>query len=82
MNYFHNVKALGFEEKPEYSYLKSLFENLFDRFNFENDYNYDWNYLGTSSKNLKQVNIEKDNKESTKEDVSNKDKVTLTSSKL
>ncbi len=76
------MKALGFEEKPDYKYLKSLFENLFDRFNFENDYNYDWNYISNSSKNLKQVIIGKDNKESTKEDVSIKDKVTLTSSKL
>ena len=40
MNY---VKALKFEEQPDYSYLRGLFREVFKRFKFELDYKYDWN---------------------------------------
>lgn len=43
MNY---VKALKFEEKPDYSYLRGLFKDIFKKFNFELDYKYDWSKLG------------------------------------
>ena len=36
---------MQFEERPDYSYLKSLLKNVFDRFNYEYDYVYDWEYI-------------------------------------
>lgn len=33
---------MQFEEKPDYSYLKSLLKTIFERYNYEYDYKYDW----------------------------------------
>jgi hypothetical protein len=42
MDYCHNLK---FEEKPDYSYLRRMFKDLFNRHGFEYDYVYDWNNI-------------------------------------
>jgi|LakMenEpi03Aug12_release.lakeMendotaPanAssembly.Ray.scaffolds.fasta_scaffold4526961_1 casein kinase 1 len=39
MNY---CRRLGFEEKPDYVYLKSLFEGLMKDMNYEDDGVYEW----------------------------------------
>jgi len=39
MNYCRNLK---FEQKPDYKYLKGLFENTFNEQGFENDGRFDW----------------------------------------
>jgi hypothetical protein len=36
---------LRFDDKPDYSYLRQLFRNLFHRQGFSYDYVFDWNML-------------------------------------
>ena len=40
--YLNYCKNLRFEEKPDYSYVRSLFKELFFRERFECDFIYDW----------------------------------------
>lgn len=40
--YMEKVRALKFEERPDYDDLRLLFKDLFYRNGFEYDYNYDW----------------------------------------
>jgi len=35
-------RTLKFEDKPDYSYLRKMFKELFMREGFELDYMYDW----------------------------------------
>eukprot|EP00252_Welwitschia_mirabilis_P021590 TRINITY_DN5575_c0_g1_i2.p1 TRINITY_DN5575_c0_g1~~TRINITY_DN5575_c0_g1_i2.p1 ORF type:complete len:477 (+),score=69.07 TRINITY_DN5575_c0_g1_i2:591-2021(+) len=44
-SYFHYCRSLRFEDKPDYSYLKYLFRELFIREGFEYDHIYDWTIL-------------------------------------
>ncbi len=41
------MKALGFEDRPDYDYLKRLFRELFFKKGFSYDNVYDWDLLGT-----------------------------------
>jgi hypothetical protein len=41
-SYFNYVRTLGFDEQPDYSYLRKLFRNLFVRKGFEYDHVFDW----------------------------------------
>lgn len=43
--YFAHCSALGFEDRPDYRYLKRLFKDLFERSGFENDNMFDWEIL-------------------------------------
>ena len=43
--YFDHVKSLGFEDRPDYDYLKRLFRDLFYHEGFEFDSVYDWDLL-------------------------------------
>ncbi|CAI8603118.1 unnamed protein product [Vicia faba] len=54
-SYFHYCRSLRFEDKPDYSYLKRLFRDLFIREGYQFDYVFDWTILkypqiGSSSK--------------------------------
>ena len=40
--FFNNVRALDFQQKPDYVYLQSLIKDLFIRQGFIKDYDYDW----------------------------------------
>jgi hypothetical protein len=42
MDYCRDLK---FEEKPDYTYLRRIFKDLFNRNGMEYDYVYDWNLL-------------------------------------
>lgn len=42
-------KGLQFEETPDYTYLKRLFQNLMFKLKFENDLVYDWSILSDSN---------------------------------
>ncbi|XP_022723278.1 casein kinase 1-like protein 2 isoform X1 [Durio zibethinus] len=44
-SYFHYCRSLRFEDKPDYSYLKRLFRDLFIREGFQFDYVFDWTIL-------------------------------------
>lgn len=39
-------RSLHFEEKPDYSYLRGIFRNLFACKGFEEDYVFDWTLRG------------------------------------
>jgi len=43
--YLNYCRALRFEEKPDYSYLRRLFRNLFFRQGYAADYRFDWTVL-------------------------------------
>ncbi|XP_055829502.1 casein kinase 1-like protein 6 isoform X1 [Solanum dulcamara] len=45
VSYFHYCRSLRFEDKPNYSYLKSLFRDLFIREGYQFDYVFDWTIL-------------------------------------
>ncbi|XP_019444442.1 PREDICTED: casein kinase 1-like protein 6 isoform X3 [Lupinus angustifolius] len=45
VSYFHYCQSLRFEDKPEYSYLKRLFRDLFIREGYQFDYVFDWTIL-------------------------------------
>ncbi|MCJ1345597.1 hypothetical protein MMC31_003805 [Peltigera leucophlebia] len=40
--YFDHVRSLGLNEKPKYTYLRKIFQDLFVRRGFEYDRVYDW----------------------------------------
>ncbi|XP_020518157.1 casein kinase 1-like protein 10 [Amborella trichopoda] len=45
ISYFHYCRSLWFEDKPDYSYLKRLFRDLFIREGSQFDYVFDWTIL-------------------------------------
>uniref|UniRef100_A0A2P2M904 non-specific serine/threonine protein kinase n=2 Tax=Rhizophora mucronata TaxID=61149 RepID=A0A2P2M904_RHIMU len=45
VTYFHYCRMLRFEDKPDYSYLKRLFRDLFIREGYQFDYVFDWTVL-------------------------------------
>ncbi|KAF0890886.1 hypothetical protein E2562_005021 [Oryza meyeriana var. granulata] len=45
VSYFHYCRSLRFEDKPDYSYLKRLFRDLFIREGYQLDYVFDWTML-------------------------------------
>ncbi|KAM7269873.1 hypothetical protein ACFE04_025370 [Oxalis oulophora] len=45
ISYFHYCRSLRFEDKPDYSYLKKLFRDLFVREGYQFDYIFDWTIL-------------------------------------
>ncbi|KAF2934940.1 hypothetical protein DAI22_04g196000 [Oryza sativa Japonica Group] len=45
VSYFHYCRSLRFEDKPDYSYLKKLFRDLFIREGYQLDYVFDWTML-------------------------------------
>ncbi|XP_026472425.1 casein kinase I-like [Ctenocephalides felis] len=44
-SYLHCCRQLRFDDRPDYSYLRQLFRNLFHRQGFTCDYEFDWNKL-------------------------------------
>ncbi|KAL1212893.1 Casein kinase 1-like protein 10 [Cardamine amara subsp. amara] len=44
-SYFHYCRSLRFEDKPDFSYLKRLFRDLFIRQGYQFDYVFDWTIL-------------------------------------
>ncbi|XP_021899463.1 casein kinase 1-like protein 10 [Carica papaya] len=44
-SYFHYCRSLRFEDKPDYSYLKRLFRDLFIREGYQFDHVFDWTIL-------------------------------------
>ncbi|KAL7084309.1 hypothetical protein ACP275_14G216800 [Erythranthe tilingii] len=45
ISYFHYCRSLRFEDKPDYSYLKRLFRDLFSREGYQLDHVFDWTIL-------------------------------------
>ena len=44
-DFFAHCSSLGFEDRPDYRYLKRIFKDLFDRQALEDDGQYDWDLL-------------------------------------
>ena len=44
-DFFAHCSSLGFEDRPDYRYLRRIFKNLFERQGFEDDATYDWDIL-------------------------------------
>ena len=42
MKYMSHCRNLKFEERPQYSEMKNMFKELFQRNGFKFDYQYDW----------------------------------------
>lgn len=47
--YFEHVKSLGFEDRPDYDYLKRLFRELFFRKGFTYDNVFDWDVISQNA---------------------------------
>lgn len=45
ISYFHYCRSLRFDDKPDYTYLKRLFRDLFIREAYQFDYIFDWTVL-------------------------------------
>lgn len=60
--YLNYIRSLKYEEKPDYSFLKRLFKDLFIRNDYKFDYLYDWCLLAQKSQSVvnyssKKINI-------------------------
>jgi hypothetical protein len=42
VTYFQYCRNLQFEDKPDYIYLKSLFQNVCTKYDFDYDFKFDW----------------------------------------
>jgi casein kinase 1 len=45
LDYFSHSLSLGFEDRPDYRYLKRIFRDLFERSNFADDGLFDWDII-------------------------------------
>jgi hypothetical protein len=45
IDYFVHCSSLGFEDRPDYRFLKRNFKDLFERQSYEDDGVYDWDIL-------------------------------------
>lgn len=53
VKYFNTVRSLRFTEKPNYSELKQMFRDLFNKLGYVYDYKYDWTTSNTNSSQQK-----------------------------
>jgi len=58
--YLNFCRSLRFDDKPDYSYLRQLFRNLFHRQGFTYDYVFDWNMLKFGGRSTEE--LERDRK--------------------
>jgi len=56
ITYMNYVRNLRFEDKPDYSYLRSLFKELFQRKGFQYDYDYCWTKISKEKRKQKLEN--------------------------
>ena len=52
MTYLNYSRALRFDDKPDYTYLRSLFRDLMYKENIRMDYNFDWTLKSASAQCL------------------------------
>jgi len=57
--YLNYCRGLGFEDRPDYGYLRRLFKELFMRENYEYNYMFDWVLINSSGNNSKEDEEEK-----------------------
>jgi len=66
MDYCRDLK---FEEKPDYTYLRRILKDLFNRNGYEYDYVYDWNLIEKKRKRQNQSGVMLENKRMSKGDI-------------
>merc|ERR550532_839909 len=49
VTYFNYCRGLGFEDRPDYAYLRRLLKNMFCREGYQYDFVLDWTILGSQS---------------------------------
>lgn len=54
--YMNYCRKLGFEDRPDYAYLRKLFKDLFYRMGYEYDYIFDWMILKKKNQQLSETN--------------------------
>nr|XP_053627492.1 casein kinase I-like isoform X2 [Cherax quadricarinatus] len=64
--YLNFCRSLRFEEKPDYSYLRQLFRQLFHRQGFTYDYVFDWNMLKFGGSRNQENEVERRDRQSHK----------------
>jgi hypothetical protein len=52
--YLHYCRGLRFNEKPDYNYLRKLFNGLFNKLGHEYDWKFDWT-IGTKNNLVKKI---------------------------
>lgn len=62
ITYLNYCRSLRFEDRPDYSYLRRLFKDLFFREGYQYDFIFDWTFVSRIS-----VNSEKQNEEGANE---------------
>jgi len=53
--YINYTRNLGFEEDPNYDYLRGLFRKILESNNQQYDFIFDWIVLGNNKTNIKQI---------------------------
>jgi len=53
--YINYTRNLGFEEDPNYDYLRGLFRKILESNNQQYDFIFDWTVLGNNKTNIKQI---------------------------
>ena len=53
--YIRYTRNLEYETEPDYNYLRYLFLSLLKKYNFEFDYYYDWDNVGLTSNEIKDI---------------------------
>ncbi|XP_037798673.1 casein kinase I-like isoform X2 [Penaeus monodon] len=64
--YLNFCRSLRFEEKPDYSYLRQLFRQLFHRQGFTYDYVFDWNMLKFGGSRNQENEVERRDRQSSR----------------
>jgi len=59
--YLNYCRNLGFEETPDYAYLRGLFKDLFFRENYRYDFVFDWTIVNCPSKEEKSASVSSTN---------------------
>jgi hypothetical protein len=63
-DYFAHCSSLGFEDRPDYRYLKRIFRDLFERQCFEDDGIFDWDIIKKAQQTGPEVGAADPNAES------------------
>ncbi|XP_078691899.1 casein kinase I-like isoform X1 [Branchiostoma floridae x Branchiostoma belcheri] len=61
--YLNYCRSIRFDDKPDYSYLRQLFRNLFHRQGFTYDYVFDWNMLKFGGSSRSSDDTDRDRRE-------------------
>lgn len=67
VEYMKYCRNLSFDSKPDYTYIKNLFKNVFIKSGYEYDLVYDWDYLASDVKEIKKDEVKEIEMEKLKE---------------